>query len=229
MPGGGPAGSGCGSTTGTAAIPVGSGTQASLPLAPCPLPLAPCPLPLAPCPLPLARYIGRRYIGSRERVDWLPGLFSGPARPAPGGQTRLRDRHLDRGALAGGVLAVVRRPLPGAPPAGEGGAAGRHLARGGRGGGQAQEGVRPDRRRSQGAGGGAGALRGLGGRLRAPAGAKVTMNPAPEPREDFAPELSDLETRLTVPYPERAELIEEAAADLCAAYTDARASGLPHE
>jgi hypothetical protein len=57
----------------------------------------------------------------------------------------------------------------------------------------------------------------------------VRMNPTPEPREDFALELSDLETRLTVPYPQRAELIEEAAADLCAAYAEARASGLPHE
>jgi hypothetical protein len=45
----------------------------------------------------------------------------------------------------------------------------------------------------------------------------------------FAAELSDLEHRLAVPYPARAELIEEAAADLCAAYHQERARGLPPE
>jgi hypothetical protein len=45
----------------------------------------------------------------------------------------------------------------------------------------------------------------------------------------FTSELSALENRLTVPYPERAELLEEAAADLCAAYHQERARGLPRE
>lgn len=45
----------------------------------------------------------------------------------------------------------------------------------------------------------------------------------------FTSELSALEERLTVPYPERADLLEEAAADLCAAYRQERARGIPRE
>jgi hypothetical protein len=45
----------------------------------------------------------------------------------------------------------------------------------------------------------------------------------------FTSELSALEERLTVPYPERADLLEEASADLCAAYRQERARGIPRE